>query len=206
MPSDTMSLISCFIGKIDGKLTGDLLARKLGSIINDQVHTLFGKADGTLLIPGKMFGATNLPKGTGASTEIVVNHTDTERAVREIWDVFSKQSKLGKHLLGAMSLRFVPASQAHLAMNVHPMNCFIELPSIKNEGVLNVYTAIWNRLEQKGIPFTCHWGQLGGMNPGRLTKYFQGREQKWKAARAKLLDETGRKVFSAPLLAQVGLE
>jgi hypothetical protein len=206
MASDTMSFISRLVSDVDGKLTGRLVANQLGCIIDDQVHDMFGKADGSLLLPGKMFGPTNLPKGTGASTEIVINATDTERTVRAMWDVFNSQSTLGKHLLGAMSLRFVPASKAHLAMNIHPMNCFIELPSIKNPGVLDVYTAVWNRLEKEGIPFTCHWGQLSGMNESRLKKYFQGREEKWNAARAKLLDATGRKVFAAPLLAQVGLE
>ena len=39
-----------------------------------------------------------------------------------------------------------------------------------------------------------------------MAKYFQGREAKWKTGREKLLDATGRKVFSTPLLAQVGLE
>jgi hypothetical protein len=206
MASDTMSFISRLVSKLDGKLTGGLVAKELGKIINAQVNGMFGKADNTVLLPGKMFGATDLPKGTGASTEIVIDYADTERTVRAMWDVFAEQSKLGKHLLGAMSLRFVPASKAHLAMNINAMNCFIELPSIKDPGVLDVYTAVWNRLENDGIPFTCHWGQLSGMNASRLSKYFKGREARWKAAREKLLDATGRKVFCAPLLAQVGLE
>ncbi|WP_037583320.1 hypothetical protein [Stigmatella aurantiaca] len=120
--------------------------------------------------------------------------------------MFQERAKLGKHLLGAMALRFVPASKAHLAMNVHPMNCYIELPSIMTPVVLDIYAAVWNRLEERGIPYTCHWGQLNGMNPGRMAKYFNGRETKWKAAQKKLLDATGRKVFSAPLLAQLGLD
>jgi FAD/FMN-containing dehydrogenase len=206
MPSDTMSFIARLVGGLDGKLTGKLVAHELGGIINSQVKTMFGAADGTLLFPGQVFGPTDLPKGTGASTEIVIDYVDTERTVRAMWDVFAEQSKLGKHLLGAMSLRFVPASKAHMAMNINAMNCFIEMPSIKNQGVLDVYTAVWNRLEKDGIPFTCHWGQLSGMNAGRLSKYYKGREVKWKAAREKLLDATGRKVFSAPLLAQVGLD
>jgi hypothetical protein len=206
MPSDTMSLVARLVRGVDGKLTGGLVADVLGRIINSEVQGMFGKADGTLLFPGLVFGATSLPKGTGASTELVINYEDTERTVHALWDVLKQQSKLGKHLLGVMSLRFAPASKAHMAMNINPMNCFIELPSIKNQGVLDVYTAVWNRLEAEGIPYSCHWGQLSGMNPSRLAKYYKGREVKWKAAREKLLDETGRKVFSTPLLSQVGLE
>lgn len=204
--SDTMSLISRLVGKIDGTLTGSLLTRALGLAIYDQLKTMFEPLDGTTLLPGLAFGVTNLPKGTGASTEIVVDHADTERTVRAMWDVFAEQAKLGKHLLGAMALRFVPASKAHLAMNINPMNCFIELPSINNPNVLNLYAAIWDRLEALGIPFTCHWGQLSGMNPSRMAKYFKGREEKWKNARDRLLDPAGRKVFSSPLLKQLGLD
>lgn len=206
MPSDTMSFIARLVGDLDGKLTGGLVAHELGKIINSQVQSMFGHADGTLLYPGQVFGATDLPKGTGASTEIAVDHADTERTAQAMWAVFEEQSKLGKHLLGAMSLRFAPASKAHLAMNINAMNCYIELPSISNPGVLAVYTAIWDRLEKAGIPYTCHWGQLSGMNPARMARYFKGREVRWKTAREKLLDATGRKVFSTPLLSQVGLE
>jgi hypothetical protein len=206
MGSDTMSFIARLVGRLDGRLPSFLLTHELGLAINAQVQSMFGHADGTLLFPGQVFGDTDLPKGTGASTEIVIDHADTERTAHAIWEVFEEQAKLGKHLLGAMSLRFVPASKAHLAMNTHAMNCYIELPSIKDPEVLDVYTAIWNRLEAKDIPFTCHWGQLGGMNPSRMAKYFKGREVKWKTAREKLLDATGRKVFTTPLLAQLGLE
>ncbi|WP_309894801.1 hypothetical protein [Archangium sp.] len=206
VPSDTMSFIGNLVGSLDGKLPSAFLTHELGIAINDQIKSMFGHADGTLLYPGQVFGATDLPKGTGASSEIVIDHADTERAAHAIWEVFNEQAKRGKHLLGAMSLRFLPASKAHLAMNTHAMNCYIELPSIKDPEVLEVYTAIWNRLEEKDIPFTCHWGQLGGMNPSRMAKYFKGREVKWKTAREKLLDATGRKVFATPLLAQLGLE
>ncbi len=206
VPSDTMSFIGTLVGKLDGKLPNAVVTKRLGIAINDQVKSMFGHADGTLLFPGQVFGATDLPKGTGASTEIVIDHADTERAAHAIWEVFNEQANHGKHLLGAMSLRFVPASKAHLAMNTHAMNCYIELPSISDPEVHEVYTAIWNRLEEKDIPFTCHWGQLGGMNPSRMAKYFKGREVKWRAAREKLLDATGRKVFASPLLAQLGLE
>jgi hypothetical protein len=206
MPSDTMSFIARMVGRLDGTLTGGLLAHELGIIINSELQSMFGHVDKIARFPGVVFGETDLPKGTGASTEIAVDYADTERTARVLWDVFDQQSKKGHHLLGAMSLRFVPASKAHLAMNIHPMNCHIELPSIDNKGVRDVYKAVWDRLEEAGIPYTCHWGQLSGMNPTRLAKYFQGREQKWKAGREKLLDATGRKVFSTPLLEQLGLD
>jgi len=90
-------------------------------------------------------------------------------------------------------------------MNVNAMNTYIELPSIRNDGVLRIYEALWDGLEQAGIPFTCHWGQLGGMNETRLRRYFGGRVDAWKSARARLLDAVGRRVFEAALLRDVGL-
>ncbi|HEX3855660.1 MAG TPA: hypothetical protein VHW01_32075 [Polyangiaceae bacterium] len=50
------------------------------------------------------------------------------------------------------------------------------------------FTKIWDALEQQNIPFTCHWGQLSGMNASRLSKYFgAARIAAWKQGRAKLL-------------------
>jgi hypothetical protein len=44
------------------------------------------------------------------------------------------------------------------------------------------------------------------MNSTRLRTYFKDRVDDWMAARANLLDETGRRVFGAPILAEVGLD
>ncbi|HET9932317.1 MAG TPA: peptidoglycan-binding domain-containing protein, partial [Polyangiaceae bacterium] len=70
------------------------------------------------------------------------------------------------------------------------------------------YKAIWDALEAAGIPFTCHWGQLNGMTPERLSTYFGPRVQAWKSARTKLLGENSPalEVFAAPILKQVGLD
>jgi hypothetical protein len=48
------------------------------NIINSQVQSMFGHVDNTPLFPGQRFGATDLPKGTGASTELAIDHVDTE--------------------------------------------------------------------------------------------------------------------------------
>jgi len=92
-------------------------------------------------------------------------------------------------------------------MNIAPMNCYIEPPSIRNSNVLALYQAIWDALEAAGIPFACHWGQLTGMNPARLATYFGDRAAQWKAARSALLDgnATAANVFGAPILADMGL-
>ena len=87
------------------------------------------------------------------------------------------------------------------------MNAFIELPSIRNDEVLHIYRLWWDSLAREGLTFTCHWGQLHGMNPERVRKYFGERVDRWKAARDRLLfGDDARRVFSSRILAEVGLD
>jgi hypothetical protein len=90
-------------------------------------------------------------------------------------------------------------------MNIHAMNCYIELPSVRTNGTLAVYRGIWDALEAAKIPYTCHWGQLHGMTPARARTYFGARLDAWTSARDTLLGATGKAVFSSPILAEVGL-
>jgi peptidoglycan hydrolase-like protein with peptidoglycan-binding domain len=71
-----------------------------------------------------------------------------------------------------------------------------------------LYQAIWDGLDAARIPFTCHWGQLNGLNPARLNAYFGSRVEAWKSARNALLagDATALNVFAAPILTDVGLD
>jgi hypothetical protein len=203
--SDHMSLIAGIAQAVSGQLLAGLTEAVISGLIDDQLHLSAAPSDG-LAFPGQIFGPTTLPPGTGASTEIVVDHTNTEAALRVVYSVLNRNRTNGRFLLGAVAARFVPQSKAWLAMNAHKMNCFIELPSIRNDNVLSIYREIWDALEDADIPFTCHWGQLHGMNPGRLRKYFGSRIDKWKEARASLLDAIGLRVFAAPILSEVGLD
>ena len=65
---------------------------------------------------------------------------------------------------------------------------------------------MWDALEAARIPFTCHWGQLHGLNPRRVGGWFGERVTAWKGARDRLLDPVAKRVFSAALLAEVGLD
>lgn len=204
--SDTMGLIAKVAGALEPIVPSGITTPVLGSIIQQQLGTVFAGAD-TERFPGEIFGSTNLPAGTGASTEIVFDHRQTEKVVALVWKVLEERGRKGEHLLGGMSLRFVPASRAHLAMNISKMSCYIEFPSVNSKGTRAVYKAIWDGLEAATIPYTCHWGQLHAMSPARLRNYFGGNRIKaWKSARDSLLDAKGKAVFSAPILAEVGLD
>jgi hypothetical protein len=87
------------------------------------------------------------------------------------------------------------------------MCCYVELPSVRTHEVLGIYRAIWDTLEREGIPFACHWGQLHGMTPDRVGRYYGANAERWRAARDRLLPTPeARRVFSSALLAEVGLD
>jgi peptidoglycan hydrolase-like protein with peptidoglycan-binding domain len=200
-----------FVSKLTQTLVGHLLEPIALPILRDYIsQQMAANASPTngRGFPGEIFGPTSLPPGTGASTEIVVDHGYTERALRVVYRTLEARAPSGELLLGCIGVRFVPSTQALLGMNIAPMNTYIELPSIRNAKVLSLFGAIWDALESEGIPFTCHWGQLNGMTPPRLNAYFGTRVQAWKAARTQLLGKnaTALHVFAAPILKQVGLD
>ncbi len=200
--SDLMGLVSRLTQALGGRLTKGIELPILQGLISQQLN---GTADGEDF-PGQVFGPTTLPPGTGASTEIVVNQVNAERTLKLVYAVLDRLKARGQFLLGGIGVRFVPQTKSLLGMNIFPMSCYIELPSIRNDDVLSLYKEVWNSIEQAGIPFTCHWGQLHGMTPARLATYFGNRAIAWKGAREQLLDQTGRSVFAAPILSEVGLD
>jgi hypothetical protein len=205
LSSDMMGMIAGIANAVGGVLSG-LTTLVLREVINGQLTKRYQGSDGTLSFPGEIFGPTTLPPATGASTEMIVDLADAERAIQIIRDVITENASQGRHLLGAIGIRFVPRTRALLGMNIAAMNCYIELPSIRNDDVLHVYRDCWNALRTAGIRFTCHWGQLHGMTAEHVADYFGDRTTRWKAVRRQLLNEQGRQIFAAPLLAEVGLD
>ena len=203
MASDNLGLIGSLAEAIDGPLAGHAVRL----LIADQLEQRYRPGPRAPAVPGMVFGHTTLPPGHGASTEVVVEQSKTRQALELLYEVLAAEDRRGRHLLGAVAVRFVPRTSALLGMNQHEMNAYIELPSIRNDEVLGIYRAWWDTLEREGLPFTCHWGQLHGMNPGRLETYFGDRVGRWKDARERILSGAdGMRVFRNPLLAEVGLE
>jgi hypothetical protein len=203
--SDMMGWIAALAGAVGGVLS-PLTTLILRDVISGQLTSRYQTSDGTQTFPGQIFGPTSLPPGAGASTEMVVDLADAERALQIVRDVLAQNASQGRHLLGAIGVRFVPRTRSLLGMNIAAKNCYIELPSIRNSDVLNVYQDCWSALRNEGVRFTCHWGQLHGLNAGQVSDYFGDRVDRWKAARRELLSEEGRAIFGSPLLAEVGLD
>ncbi|HET9959008.1 MAG TPA: hypothetical protein VFQ61_31170, partial [Polyangiaceae bacterium] len=139
-----------FVSKLTQTLVGHLLEPLAMPILRDYISQQLGSnasPSSGQRFPGEIFGPTSLPPGTGASTEIVVDHGYTERALRVVYQTLGDRAPSGELLLGCIGVRFVPGSSALLGMNIAPMNTYIELPSIRNAKVLSLYTAIWDALE-----------------------------------------------------------
>jgi hypothetical protein len=202
LASDTMGLIATLSQAIDGPLP--TLALRL--FLAEQLEKRYRPKDRAPRVPGMVFGPTALPAGHGASTEVVVAQANVRKALEILFRILPAQSARGNHVLGPVAVRFVPKSNALLGMNIHDMNCFIELPSIRSAGVLGIYKAWWDALASEAVPYTCHWGQLHGMNGTRLRTYFGDRVDRWKSARDRLFEGgPGARVFSSPILSEVGL-
>lgn len=200
--SDTMGLL----GKLSEVLDGSLGTEIIKKVIAKQITDRYRPGDWPAAFPGHVFGPTGTAAGEGTSTEIVVDQADTRAAVQAIEGVLAEEALGGSLLLGAVALRFVPKTFALLGMNINPMNCYIELPSIRNAEVEHIYTRCWDALEQQAIAFTCHWGQVHGLSPARLRQYFGARVDQWIAARRAILTSNGtRRVFVNPLLDELEL-
>ena len=200
--TDTTRLLSSLIGKVDSSMTSGLVE----DILVSQTQAEFKAGAIAPLFPGQAFGPTNLPPGNGRSTEIVVDHKNASTAVKTVLDALRSEANAGRHLLGAVGVRFMGGTSALLGQNLAPMNTTIEVPSLGSPAISQIQAACWKALHDAKIPFTCHWGQEYGMSPGDVLSYYGSRVARWKAARTKLLDTPeARAVFAPPLLAKCGL-
>ena len=200
--SDTMGLISKITDLVD--ISASTLALRL--VMSDQLERRYKAGRIAPQVPGMVFGPTTLPPGSGTSTEVVVAQNHAHKALELLYNVLRSHGDRGEHLLGPVCVRFVPRTRALLGMNVADMNCYIELPSVRNDEVHKIYRSYWDRLDQESIAFTCHWGQVHGLTPARVDRYFGDRARRWKEARARILTtDTARRVFASPTLAEAGL-
>lgn len=204
-PGESRDLIN-FLAQLSEVLDTPLTDLILEGVIRDQLITRYPTKVIKPRFPGEIFGPTSLAPGGGTSTEIIVAHADIKRALDVIFRVLASEAASGHHLLGAVAVRFIPKTNALLGANIHAMNCYIELPSIRNAEVVALYGEVFDALATAGIAFACHWGQLQGMTPARLQTYFGSRLDRWLAARDRLIpDAEHRKVFASKLLGQLGL-
>jgi D-arabinono-1,4-lactone oxidase len=203
LASDKMGLVA----ELSAAAGGALTTLALQALIADQLGRRFRPRTLEPQVPGMVFGPTGLPPGSGASTEVIVAPSHVRHALESLFGILEARAVRGHHLLGPVAVRFAPKTSSLLGMNQGDMNCYIELPSVRTREVLEIYRAWWDALDRAAIPFGCHWGQLHGMTPERVQRFYGNRAERWRAARDRLLpSRDAQRVFSSPLLAEVGLD
>jgi FAD/FMN-containing dehydrogenase len=201
--NELISLLAKLADVFDDPAGGAIIEK----VIGEQVAGRYVDRDVEPRFPGLVFGPTGTPPGRGSSTEIVVNHAHARAAIGAVLDALAKEAAAGRHAMGAIGVRFLPRTRALLGMNIHPTNCFIEIPGIGTKESHQVYAACWDALSKRQIAFGCHWGQGLGLNAAQIKAYYGDRLPRWKDARAKLVtDPAALKVFASPILAECGID
>lgn len=150
--------------------------------------------------PAYTFGPTSI-RGRGMSTEMGFELKHIRRAVEIIADV-ANSYPFG----GVVAVRYVKASRALLAFTQYEPTCTVEIQAVDSARSQEAYERIWAKLEDEGIPFSFHWGQVLPYKPAHYRWVYGSRVDRWLAAKAKLLTPAGRKLFSNDLVRGVGLE
>jgi hypothetical protein len=182
---------------------------KLFDVIPELVHTgtnLLMKSQyppyenqwGTL---GEIFCTTDT-RGKVMSTAMGIGL----ESVNEVDDLLIEVNDSAGPFAGVFAHRYVKQSKALLGFTHFPITCVVELDGVFSHKTLAFYNAVWDALEQKGIPFTFHWGKINNMNNDRIERMYGDNRDRWIVARQQLLSEEFLKLFSSQLLIDYGLD
>lgn len=185
----------------------------LRAVTSAQLRSLYGSVvNGSAALPGAMFGppdflGIDFDPLRGASAEYVFDATQARLGVDTILTALAAQAGHGHQFLGGIGVRFVRGSDAWLAPNNKPLNCFVELQSVYTDELAAIHTAVGLALQQAGVAYGGHWGQWFMNTPAVMQRWWSPAAiAGWKAARDLLLPTPGAKaIFSSPLLAGAGL-
>ena len=185
----------CFIGRLTQAIpaTVPLLVNRLlaGVLIpyEKQLGILSEIFDNTILHGKLLSAAIGIPiEHIGTATELLLalNKTDGPFA-------------------GLFAYRFIKRSKATLAFTRFEHTCILELDATFSDETYAFYRKAWKKLEEAGIPFTCHWGKVNELDPGRIKNMYGTAADAWISARNKILDTDTRAVFTNAILQQWGL-
>ena len=175
----------------------DLVPAAVNFFVN-RVNKVYQKQEG---VHGEIFSATDT-HGKATSTEIGVAKEDASRVLDCLLDVHRVAGPFG----GVFAFRFVKKSDALLAFTKFPYTCTIELPGVFSNRSDQFFQRVWAELDNAGIDYTLHWGQVNNFTPARVRKmYGDAAVNQWIQSRNTLLNAQMRKVFSSPFLESCGL-
>jgi len=185
-----------FLGKLFDVIPG-LVPAGTNLLIKSQ-YAPYENQWGTL---GEIFCTTDT-RGKVMSTAMGIGL----ESVNEVDDLLIEVNHNAGPFAGVFAHRYVKQSKALLGFTHFPVTCVIELDGVFSQKTLSFYNAVWDTMEQRGIPFTFHWGKINNLNSERIEKMYGDNHDRWIVARQQLLSQDFLKLFSSQLLIDYGLD
>lgn len=188
-----------FIGKVLETVPA-LIPAAINALTKSSL-TLYEKATGTI---GEIFNNTLL-RGRLLSAAIAIPTDKIPEVINVLAEVNALPSV--KNFPGIYAFRFVKGTKATLGFTKFDKTCVVEMDGAYSDRSIEYCKKVWDKLEEKGIPFACHWGKQTDLSPTRI-EYMYGKAavKSWKDARNLLLDTGAKKVFTNPIMVKWGLD
>lgn len=188
-----------FIGKVLETVPA-LIPKAINTLTKSSL-SLYEKATGTI---GEIFNNTLL-RGKLLSAAIAI---PTDK-IKEVIGILAEVNAIPevKNFPGIYAFRFVKGTKATLGFTKFEKTCVVEMDGAYNDRSIEYCKKVWDKLQEKNIPFACHWGKQTDLSPSRI-EYMYGKAaiKSWKDARNSLLDSGSKKVFTNPIMQKWGLE
>jgi len=106
------------------------------------------------------------------------------------------------------TMRFVKGTKALLGFTKYKTTCVFEIDGINSQDMQDYVSLVWERVAQKNIPFTMHWGKFNFiLSAEHIKKMYGPNRDKWIKSRHELLKSPEvRQVFTNDFLRRVGLD
>ena len=149
---------------------------------------------------GEIFTNTDV-HGKVLSTAIGIPISYTNQVTNILIDINTKIS-----FPGIFAFRYVKQSKATLAFTQYDPTCVVELDGVESEHTWSFYNAVWDAMQQSGIPHTFHWGKIYKFDDTKVKQAFGVRRDNWVKARNSLLSKQSLDIFSSTTLNNLGLD
>ena len=108
--------------------------------------------------------------------------------------------------LGVYAYRFVKGTKATLGFTRFEHTCIAEFDSVEASHTHSFYNAIWNALDNAGIPYTFHWGKINNLDKVKVEAKYGDAAMEWMEARNQVLPTEMLPVFTNDALKEFGLD
>ena len=179
----------------------DILPVLTHKVVSTMVKSSYTLYEGDLGTSGEIFRNNNI-RGKLLSTAIGL---PLDR-VLEVNDMLIDMNDTHGPLSGIFSYRYVKRSAATLAFTKFDPTCILELDCAESNTTRNFYTAVWNELEARSIPYTFHWGKIHNLDETKTRKMYGDAFDNWIEQRNKILSPEAIKIFNTQALKDCGLD